>query len=260
MDQFVPTIMATETAEARGLAEPALCLLASTQLRLVLRAWLSRVGAAQPVAAIDYAPSGRLAERIRGGEQADLALFADLTVAQSVLPAGHLAVPFARDRLVLVSRPDLRLTGADLVERLQSRTLRIGSALTDAGQEGDSGATFFAHIDRLHPGIGALLLSRARPLVVRGEAPSHRQVMEMLVSGQMDVVLGSYAGLRTLSQVADVLTPPDALAVDIIAGAAVLAGGGQRRLAAERFVAELRGPAGQAMLKRHGFDPVPQAL
>jgi hypothetical protein len=25
-------------------------------------------------------------------------------------------------------------------------------------------------------------------------------------------------------------------------------------------VAELRGPAGQAMLKRHGFDPVPQAL
>ncbi len=260
MDQLAPAILPPDTTDAAGMPDPSLRLLASTQLRLVLRAWLARGGSTQQAATIEYGASGRLADRLRGGVTADLALFADVAVAQSVLPPGQSALPFARDRLVLVSRPDLRLTGQDLVQRLQSSTLRLGSALIDAGQEADPGAAFFACIDRLHPGAGALLRSRARPLVVRGEAPSHRQVMEMLVSGQMDVVLGSYAGLRTLSQVADVLTPPEALAVEIIAGAAVLAGGGQRRTAAERFVADLRAPEGQAMLKRHGFDPVTTGL
>ena len=40
----------------------------------------------------------------------------------------------------------------------------------------------------------------------------------------------------------------------------LLAQGGVRRSLAERFVAELLGPAGQAMLQRHGFDPVGSAV
>ncbi len=256
MDTLAAATLASDPVERADSGTVRLRLMASTQLRLVLRAWLARGASLAMPPEIDFGSAARLTDRLRAGAAVDVALFADIAAAQAVLPTDAPALPLARDRLVLVARPDLRLTAVDLVERLQSATLRLGSALTDAGQEGDPAERFFALIDQRHPGAGTLLRSRARPLLVRGEPPSHRQVMEMLVSGQMDVVLGSYSALRTLSEVAEVLAPPDMFAVDIVAGAAILANGGPRRAAACRFVAALRAPDGQAMLLRHGFDSV----
>lgn len=259
MDDFDTTQTVSNEPDTMDLHAPGLRLLASTQLRLMLRAWQARGAAAQPALEIGYGASAGLAERLRGGEAADAVLLADIGLAQSLLPAGETAIPLGRDRLVLVTRPDLRLSPSDLVERLQSSTLRIGSALPDVGQPGDPARMFFERIALSHPAAAATLQARARPLTLRGEAPSHRQVMELLVSGQMDVVLGLYSALRTLSHVADVIAPPADYAVEITAGAAILANGGLRRAEAMAFIAGLCQPDGQAMLKQHGFEPVAAA-
>ena len=255
MDLHSCALEASDPLDTLDCPAPVLQILASTELRLGLRAWLARASSGTQPQFV-FGASSRLGARLQAGESADVVLMAQIDLAQALLPEGETALPIARDRLVLAARPDLRLTHGDLLQRLQSSTLRLGSALADAGEESDPARILFDRIDQAHPGVADMLRSRARPLTSRGEPPSHRQVMELLVSGQMDVVIGLHSALRTLSQVADVLAPPAPFGVEIIAGVAVLASGGPRRVAAERFVACLRGPEGQALLQRHGFEAV----
>jgi ABC-type molybdate transport system substrate-binding protein len=196
-----------------------------------------------------------LARRIAAGEPVDLLLTTDTGLIGEVAAQGTAATAFAQDLLVFASRPELSVNAANLLDRMMNPRLRIGLALPAGGNSAAPAQQFFALAEAHQPGSGDSLRARTRPVQATGDLPAPRRIMELLGSGEVDVVMGAASALRTLTAVADLVEPPAALLVTITSFLAVLATEPGLRHRSLAYGSVLSGPTGQALLSRHGFSP-----
>jgi molybdate transport system substrate-binding protein len=204
-----------------------------------------------------YGPSGKLRAEIEGGRPVDV--FASAAVEHTdVLAAKKLlsrSVTFAYNDLCVVSTPAVGLTENKLVEILLKPGLRLATSTPVSDPMGDYTWQFFRNADRAQP--GAFARFEAKALKLSGaSAPAPGQKLPYVSAfedGKADAYImyctTAASTLRSLPRL-EVLRIPDALNVRSAYGI----GAAPASSTGERFVAFVLGPAGQAILRRHGFN------
>ncbi|MBS0418795.1 MAG: substrate-binding domain-containing protein [Proteobacteria bacterium] len=199
-----------------------------------------------------FGGSGLLRERIEKGEKADLFLSADVGSPEKLAAAGHTVVPvvpFARNRMCIVSRKSARITATNLVKKLLAKDVRLKTSTPVADPSGDYAWSIFDNIEHTQPGAAAALKDKARALMDQGAAAA------LFKSNQADVTI-------TYCSAVDALTKevPDLTSFEIPArwdphplyGAAVLSD----RPETFRLMLLLLSERGQAILARNHFVPL----
>lgn len=101
-----------------------------------------------------FGPSGKLRKEIEDGRRIDVYASAsvehtDALVAQKLLSE---SVVFAYNDLCIVSRPELGLTDANLLDVLKKPTVRLGTSTPVSDPMGDYTWQFFRNADKVVPG------------------------------------------------------------------------------------------------------------
>lgn len=235
-------------------ADHPLRLLAGGGLRLALRAFCARLPNDLRATRLTFAAPQELAVLARAHPLPDVVLADDTdTIVETGRPS---PLVFARDSLLAASRPGRRLRADDFLARLLDDTVRVAIAVPGAAGGVGMIETFFRHCDEQGAEAGRVLRRKAR-LIAGVQAPTWgaRQVMGLL-EGDVDVVLGPRSMLRSLSAVADLVTPPPGLAVEVACGLIVLAETPARQANAARLVEALLSPRGQKLLIDQGFADI----
>jgi len=207
--------------------------------------------------AASYGPSGKLRENIQQGRQVDV--FASAAVEHTdALAAKKLlsrSVIFAFNDLCVVSTPALGLTEGNLVETLLQAAVRLATSTPVSDPMGDYTWQFFRNADKAQPGAFARFDAKAMKLS-GASAPAPGQKLPYVTVFEDDkadaYVMYCTNAASTLRALPDlkVLRIPDALNVRGAYGI----GAAPSSAAGERFVAFVLGPAGKAILRRHGFN------
>jgi molybdate transport system substrate-binding protein len=212
---------------------------------------------AEPV----FGPSGFLREKIEQGAPADILASADM-IQPRKLAADHPNRPvilFTRNRLCALARENVGLTPDNFLDRLLDPSVRLATSTPGADPGGDYAWAMFARTDAVHPGAQAILQAKALKLV-GGPAtpplvPGHGAVQGVFIANRADVMLGYCSGtgpvMREIPGLVSVALPP-ALSVGAAYGMIVLSDDPL----ASRFALFVMSEPGQAILHKHGFDPV----
>lgn len=239
---------------------PPLRVLVGCVFRLAVRAFAASQRRLVPIE-IFVAPSHELVRRIEAGEVADVLLLGDLDLARRVAPPDSPARVFATDRLMIAARPEIGVNDRNLLERLLDDRVRVVVAAPGRHATGDMTWRMFDRAELLVPGAAARLRAKVRTTLIPSDNASAvwgpRRAMDVLSSGDADLVIASRSVLRTLSAVADLVTPPPALAEELTCSLVVLPIDPDHSAAARAFTEALTAPAGRALLQRHGFDAAP---
>jgi len=214
-----------------------------------------------------FGPSGLLRERIERGEaQPDLFFSASLEHAARLEQAGRTAAPavvFVRNRLCAIARPGLAADAATLLDRMLDPAVRLGTSTPRADPSGDYAWALFARAEALRPGARAALEAKALQLVGGATSatppPGIGAYAWHLREGRADLFLGyCTSGAQAARELPGtrVLALPETLAVGAEYGLALLS----PRPEAARLAFYVLSPAGQAILARHGFEPVAARL
>jgi ABC-type molybdate transport system substrate-binding protein len=208
-----------------------------------------------------FGPSGLLRERIEHGEPADLLASADMEQPRALAAErpGHTVEMFTRNRLCAIGRAGLGLTPDNILDKLLDPGVRLATSTPRADPAGDYTWAVFARAERVHPGAQTILDAKALKLLGGPNTPplvaGHGAVQGIFLADRADAVLGYCSGagavMREIPGLTNTMLPP-ALTVGPEYGAIVLS---DRPLAA-RFVLFVLSEQGQAILLRHGFDPV----
>jgi ABC-type molybdate transport system substrate-binding protein len=207
-----------------------------------------------------FGGSGLMRERIENGESPDLLLSADLgspreleAMHRTVVPA----IPFARNRMCVLSRRSAGVTASNLIDRLLAKRVRLKTSMPVADPSGDYAWTIIDRIDALRPGSGAILREKAQASMglEATAAPGKSAVTALFDSGQIDMSITYCSGLRTLQQDA-----PDLASLEIpreldphpVYGAAVLS----KKPQALQLLLYLLSEKGQALIARQGLVPL----
>ena len=251
------TLLATAAARAEPLRIFAAGSLANTVGELVTASGLPADTVAAPV----FGPADLLRQRIEAGERADLFLSADLAQPQRLADAGRSgpAIPFARNRLCLITREAARVTADTMLERLLDPALRVATSTPGSDPGGDYASAVFARAEALHPGARATLDGKALQLFGGPTAMvptnGHTPGGAILLADKADAVLyycSSAADIvREVPGAVSVPLPPS-LEVWPVNGLAVLGD----NPAAQRLALFAVSAPGQAILARHGLLPV----
>lgn len=213
-----------------------------------------------------FGPSGLLRERIERGEVLpDVFLSASLEHAARLEQAGRAApaVVFVRNRLCLLARPgvtlDAPVTARGLVDAMLDPATRLGTSTPQADPSGDYAWALFRRAEAVRPGAQAALEAKALPLVggptSAAPPPGLGAVAWHLRDGRADLFLSYCSGGAQVEREVPgtrMLALPEPLAVGADYGLALLS----QRQEAARFALFTLSPAGQAILRRHGFSPV----
>ncbi len=208
-----------------------------------------------------FGSSGQFRERIIGGEAAHVFASASLAHAEAVRQAGKggAVVIFARNPLCGLARGSLPLTSATFLDTIRKPTVKVGSFTPLADPAGDLAFAMFTKADRLIPGARNDL--RAKVLHPTGgvseeQPPAGRNVYAWFLERQsVDVFLtycASLAGAQAELPDLKAVEPPADLAVAADLALTVINGAPP---AAEQFARFVQSAEGQAILKRHGFQP-----
>lgn len=210
-----------------------------------------------------FGASGLLAERLRGGERADVFASANMEHPQALVAAGRAerAQAFTRNALCALASPAVNLSATNFVDRLLDPAVKLGTSTPKADPSGDYAFEMFARIERNEPARrrGARTALEAKALQLTGgpdspPPPSDRNVYGVLVAERQADVFITYctnAALALREQPAlKVVEVPEDINVSASYGVTRLNGAGA---AADAFVAHLLGEAGQAALVRLGF-------
>lgn len=212
-----------------------------------------------------FGPSGALRERLEAGEAADVFASADMGNSTRLAAArgGLSVVPFVRNRLCIQGQGRLGLAPDTILDRMLDPALVLATSTPRADPGGDYAWAVFARADQARPGARAALESKAKPLVggpgMVPVLPGHGAVAGLFLTDKADLFLGYCSNVEAM--LADVpglvsvpLPPPLAPqgADRPEYGMVVLSD----KEAARRFAAFVLSPDGQAILAKHGFDPV----
>jgi molybdate transport system substrate-binding protein len=219
--------------------------------------------AAEPntVAPPVFGPSGVLRDRIEHGEPADILASADMDQPRilSRNRGNRPVIMFTRNRLCALGRAQLGLTPGNMLDKLLDPSVRVATSTPHSDPAGDYTWAVFARADSVHPGAQATLEKKAlqlfggrdTPLLVPGKGA----VQGVFLADEADVALGycSSAGpvAREISGLTTVALPPE-LTVGPAYGLIVLSD----LPLASRFALFVLSEQGQAILQRHGFDPI----
>lgn len=223
---------------------------------------LSRESAAQLGTEIKgtFGGSGSLRERIEGGAKPDLFLSADLGSPRRLETAGRTLVPvipFARNRMCIVSRSSSGVTAANLIDRLLDPRVRVKTSMPVADPGGDYAWAIFDRIEAHRPGAGAVLKEKAQALmsVTAPVAPGQSPAVGLFTAGAIDISVTYCSGAATLQQELPQLTsfpvPPD-LDPHPVYGLAVLSAKSE----AWRVALFLLSQQGQAIIAHNGLVPL----
>ncbi|MDR3536779.1 MAG: substrate-binding domain-containing protein [Acetobacteraceae bacterium] len=213
------------------------------------------------IAAPVFGPSGSLRQRIEKGEAADLLASADMTQPRALAKAqaGRFVAMFTRNRLCVLGRADLHLTPESVLDRMLDPAVRVATSTPGADPGGDYAWAVFARAEALHPGARAILEAKALKLVggpdTKPLVPGRGQVEGVFLSHSADLMLGyCSSGEPVVKALPDLVNVrlPEALTVGPAYGLVVLS---DHPLAA-RFALFVLSEQGQAILQRHGFDPI----
>ncbi len=203
-----------------------------------------------------YGPSGKLRSEIEAGRKADV--FASAAVehtealAKQKLLSG--STVFAYNDLCIVSRPELGLNHANLVDVLKKPSVRVGTSTPVSDPMGDYTWDFFRKADKLSPGTFAVLDSKALKLS-GASAPAPDDSLPYVTAFE-DNKVDAYimyctnaAGAKNALPDIGVLRIPDELNVRSAYGIGAYPSSSN----GERFVKFVLGPAGRGILRQHGF-------
>jgi ABC-type molybdate transport system substrate-binding protein len=213
-------------------------------------------GAVDPVV---YGPSGLLRQRIEKGEAADILASADMAQPRALAKAGQPVILFTRNKLCALGRESLDLTPETVLARMLDPNVRLATSTPHADPAGDYAWAIFAKAEALHPGARAALEAKALRLVGGPDTPplvaGHGAVQGIFLANRADMMLGYCSGsepvMKEIPGLVSVPMPP-ALSVGPAYGMVVLSG----QLPAVRFALFVMSEDGQAILQKHGFDPV----
>ena len=216
---------------------------------------------AKSIAPPVFGPSGVLRERIEQGEPADILASADMEQPRILARerGNRPVVMFTRNRLCALGRANLGLKPDNLLEKLLDPAVRLATSTPRADPAGDYTWAIFARAEVVHPGAQKILEAKAMKLVGGPNTPplvpGRGAVQGIFLTDRADVMIGycSSAGpvAREIPDLTIVPLPP-ALTVGPAYGLIVLSDDP----AAARFALFVLSEQGQAILLRHGFDPI----
>ncbi len=208
-----------------------------------------------------FGGSGSMRERVEKGERPDLLLSADLASPRKLAASGLTvlpAVPFARNRVCVVSRREAGVTAANLIDRLLAPGVRVKTSTPVADPSGDYAWAIFDRIEQLRPGSGAVLKARANAVMNATATPADANqsaAAALFASRQIDVSLtycSASAGLeRELPELTSLVVPAQ-LDPHPVYGMAVLSG----KPAAQQLALFILSETGQAIIAKNGLVPV----
>ena len=113
-----------------------------------------------------YGASGTLRDAIASGERAEVFASANMAHPQSLAKTGKASpvVLFARNRLCALARPGLAVTSDNLLERMLSADIKLGTSTPKADPSGDYAFEVFAKAEALKAGSRAALERKALQL------------------------------------------------------------------------------------------------
>ena len=207
-----------------------------------------------------FGGSGSLRERIEGGEKPDLFLSADLGSPRKLETEGRTLVPvipFARNRMCIVSRGSSGITAANLIDRLLDPAMRVKTSTPVADPSGDYAWAIFDRIDARRPGAGAVLKKKAQALmsVTAAAAAGQNPTAALFSAGSIDVSITYCSGTASLQKELPQLTSlpvPADLDPHPVYGLAVLSA----KPAAWRLALFLLSQQGQAIIASNGLLPL----
>jgi ABC-type molybdate transport system substrate-binding protein len=206
-----------------------------------------------------FGPSGLLKDEIAAGARADVFASANMEHPQALHAAGRSGPVqmFARNKLCVLVRPGIEVSGANLLDRMLDPAIRLGTSTPKADPSGDYAFEIFRKAEALRPGAQAALETKALQLTgsagsVRppdGRSPYGWHVAE----GRADLFLAYCTACREAkTQYPDqqIVELPEQLAVGADYGLTVITGASPT---ASRFTAFILSPAGRRILESHGF-------
>ncbi len=207
----------------------------------VAEAWV-RAGHARP--AMTFGSSGLLAAQIAQGAPFDAFASADVAYARAAVQSGRCdgttETLYARGNLALVTRPGLA-PARSLSDLADARFAHIAIANPEHAPYGRAARQSLE---------AAGAWAAVQPRMVFGE--NVRQALQYVQSGNADAAVVA----RSLVVAAGLaFTPVDEALHRPLAQALVACGGPRASDEARAFVRFVASPAGQAILRRHGFSP-----
>lgn len=208
-----------------------------------------------------FGPAGVLRDRLLADEGADLFASADLAGPNAV--AGKLgqviAVPFARNRMCLLTPERLGVTTATLLDRALAPNFHLAVSTPGADPGGDYARKVFKRADAVRPGAEAILATKAEQLLggpgsmtpQPGKSPAATIFLPDRADGLLFYCSGTATAAREVSGLVSVAVP-DALEVGSVYGLAILSD----RPEAARLALFMLSETGQKILSDGGLLPV----
>jgi molybdate transport system substrate-binding protein len=206
-----------------------------------------------------YGASGTLHDAIASGERAEVFASANMAHPRALAKAGKAApvVLFARNRLCALAKPGLAVTGENLLERMLSPDIKLGTSTPKADPSGDYAFEVFGKAEAIKAGSRAALERKALQLTggaTSAQPPDGRSVYGWhIAEGRADMFLAycTAAAAAAKENPGQQIVPlPDALGVGADYGLAVM---NQASPAAYRFALFILSTEGQGLLAKHGF-------
>jgi molybdate transport system substrate-binding protein len=264
--RLVPILGLLAFSVATSAAQPeAVRIFAAGSLRGVVTDLAAEAGPALGVQ-VDpsFGGSGAMRERIEKGEAADLLMSADLASPRKLESQGRTTVPiipFARNRMCIVSRRSAAVTAANLIDHMLADGTRLKTSTPIADPSGDYAWSIFKKIDAIHPGAQAILERKAQAsmnLAAKPTTPTQSAAAALFAANAIDMSItycsGSAALEKELPELTSLLVPPQ-LDPHPIYGVAVLSD----KPLALRLALYLLSEKGQALVAKNGLVPLTDA-
>lgn len=213
--------------------------------------------------ALTFGASGLLKDRIEAGEPAQVFASANMNHPEALQKAGRAEAvrPFARNALCVLAQPRFSLAGKTLAQRLLDADVRVATSTPKADPAGDYAFEMFDRVESTGAApAGSAAALKAKALQLAGgpnspPPPAGRNLYGVLMAEDRADAFVTYctnaAQARQEVPALQVLPLPDAVNVSAVYGIATVKPAGA---AAQRFVDFVLGPAGQQVLRGHGFS------
>lgn len=210
-----------------------------------------------PAFNVKYGPSGKLRKEIESGAQVDVFASADVAHTDALAEQKLLGAStvFTHNDLCVIARSELKLNAGNLLDVLSKPSVRMATSTPVSDPMGDYTWQFFKNADKQRAGLYQLLDGKALKLS-GANAPVAGAKLPYVTAFEDDkadaYVMYCTNATTTKKSVPDlhIVRIPDALNVRSVYGIAADA----HSAPGKDFIRFVLSPAGQSILKKHGFD------